>query len=74
MVELAKLITDKHGGLLILLAVMLIAIYGSHTFSGDERAKAMIMIDDNSKAIHVNSERLHELDKDLSVHIAGGKE
>ena len=73
MIDLLKLVNDKHGALLILLAVILLALYGSHNYAEAERVKAIGMIKDNTKAVHRVSERLHELDKTISVHIAEQK-
>ena len=70
MIDILKLVNDKHGALLILLAVILLALYGSHNYAEQERIKAVAIIKDNTKAIHINSERLHALDKMISVHIA----
>ena len=70
MYELLKLTNEKHGALLILLAVILLALYGSHDFAEAERVKAFVIIKENTNAIHVNSEKLHDLDKSISVHIA----
>ena len=81
MVDLVRLIFDKNGGLLIILAVMLLAIYGSHNFANEEREKLASIdkeerdkltqnVKENTKAIFLNSETIHKLDKEISVHIA----
>ena len=70
MYDLIKLVNEKHGALLLLLAIILIALYGTHNYAGAERDKALVSIKENANAIHSNAERLHELDKSISVHIA----
>ena len=68
MIEILKAGLDKNGGLFIILAVMLLAIYGSHTFSKEERLKASQNIKINLESIHDNSERLHAIEKRVSVN------
>ena len=70
MTDLVKLLTDKHGGLLILLAVMLLAMQQSHNYGESERKKISATVKENEAELHNLAEKVHDLNTTIHVHIA----